>query len=279
MSSIHTLSKQKRRLSILFSLAIFLIILVLDIGFLSFRYLDYQKQEFGRLAIQAQGIIKLIGENSIIEQNILQGKGLTFPISGMRRSGMMNSMEGQQGIRPRIQTENFFLYNRADGKILFSPQKDDELYSSLLQRIQSKIQNGKISLNINDSEYLFLSTPITKEIGAVFFIESRMTLESVFIDILMYLTGAILLSLGVYFISSRFIDDTLAPVEENMNQMEQFIHNAGHELKTPLSVIKSSLELMRLSKNYDEGITEGIGELNRMNNLYNIGRLCRKITS
>ncbi|NCP77018.1 hypothetical protein GW830_02685 [bacterium] len=106
-----------------------------------------------------------------------------------------------------------------------------------------------------------------------------MTLESVFIDILMYLTGAILLSLGVYFISSRFIDDTLAPVEENMNQMEQFIHNAGHELKTPLSVIKSSLELMRLSKNYDEGITEGIGELNRMNNLYNIGRLCRKITS
>ena len=83
----------------------------------------------------------------------------------------------------------------------------------------------------------------------------------------MYLTGAILLSLGVYFISSRFIDNTLAPVEENMNQMEQFIHNAGHELKTPLSVIKSSLELMKLSKNYDEGITEGIGELNRMNNL------------
>jgi len=74
MSSIHTLSKQKRRLSILFSLAIFLVILVLDIGFLSFKYLDYQKQEFERLVIQGQGITKLIGENPIIEQGILQGK-------------------------------------------------------------------------------------------------------------------------------------------------------------------------------------------------------------
>lgn len=101
----------------------------------------------------------------------------------------------------------------------------------------------------------------------MFFTESRMTPESILIDILMYLGGAIFLSLGVYVISSRFVDNTLAPVEENMDQMEQFIHNAGHELKTPISVIKSSLELMRLSKNYDEGITESIGELNRMNGL------------
>lgn len=49
--------------------------------------------------------------------------------------------------------------------------------------------------------------------------------------------------------------------------MEQFIHNAGHELKTPLSVIKSSLELMKLSKNYDAGIPESIDEINRMDRL------------
>ena len=94
-----------------------------------------------------------------------------------------------------------------------------------------------------------------------------MTVGSVLSDILIYLLGAILLSLCVYIISSRFVESTLAPVEQNMNDMEQFIHNAGHELKTPLSVIKSSLELMKLKKNYDEGIMETIGELNRMNGL------------
>lgn len=97
--------------------------------------------------------------------------------------------------------------------------------------------------------------------------ESRMTPEDMFVDILTYLMGAILLSLGVYIISSRFVNSTLSPVEKNMDDMEQFIHNAGHELKTPIAVVKSSMELMKLKKNYDEGIVESIEELNRMNNL------------
>ncbi len=94
-----------------------------------------------------------------------------------------------------------------------------------------------------------------------------MTDESILLDMLIYLLGAIVLSLGVYAISYRFVDSTLSPVEKSMEQMEQFVHNAGHELKTPLSVIKSSLELMRLKKNYDEGISESIEELDRMNGL------------
>lgn len=159
--------------------------------------------------------------------------------------------------------ENFFLYNKQNREILFSPRKDDELYISLLQEVQTK----QTSFRFNDSEYLFLNTPLTQNISIVFFTESRMTPESILTDILIYLGGAIFLSLGIYIISSRFVNNTLAPVEENIDQMEQFIHNAGHELKTPISVIKSSLELMQLSKNYDEGITESIGELSRMNNL------------
>lgn len=60
MSSAHSLSKQKHRLAVLFSLSIFAIIAVLDIGFISFKYFDYEKQELGRLSFQAQGIAKAI---------------------------------------------------------------------------------------------------------------------------------------------------------------------------------------------------------------------------
>lgn len=163
--------------------------------------------------------------------------------------------------------DNFFLYSKQDGKILFSPRKDDELYGSILKEVQSRATAGEVSFELNSSEYFFLNTPVAAGINAVLFTESRMTVDSVIIDIIMYLAGAILLSLGVYVISSRFVDHTLSPVEKSMDDMEQFIHNAGHELKTPLSVVKSSLELMRLSKNYDEGIAESIGELDRMNGL------------
>lgn len=112
-----------------------------------------------------------------------------------------------------------------------------------------------------------MNVPINSELSAVIFTESRMTDESMLFDMLMYLLGAIALSLGVYVVSYRFVDNTLSPVEKSMEQMEQFVHNAGHELKTPISVIKSSLELMKLKKNYEEGITESIGELDRMNGL------------
>lgn len=46
----------------------------------------------------------------------------------------------------------------------------------------------------------------------------------------------IFLSIFSYFIVSAI----LKPVEENMQEMEYFIDNAGHELKTPLAVIQSS---------------------------------------
>lgn len=88
--------------------------------------------------------------------------------------------------------ENFFLYSTQDGKILFSPQKDSDLYSSLLQELQSL---EGTTFELNENRYFFIDTPITKNIGAVFFTESRMTRESVLLDILIYLCGAILLSL------------------------------------------------------------------------------------
>lgn len=89
MTSSHSLSKQKRRLSILFSLSIFFIIIVLDVGFLSYKYFDYQRQELVRLTSQTQAITKMVEENPNFEQDILQGKGLPIP-GGMRRNSMIN---------------------------------------------------------------------------------------------------------------------------------------------------------------------------------------------
>jgi len=49
--------------------------------------------------------------------------------------------------------------------------------------------------------------------------------------------------------------------------MEQFVFNAGHELKTPLSVIKSHLQLSLAKKQYQKAIDESIKEINKMNTL------------
>lgn len=93
MSSAHSLSKQKHRLAVLFSLSIFAIIVVLDIAFISFKYFDYQRQEFSRLSFQAQSIIKAIAESPTFQTDMIQGKPFSLPPGGMRRNGMMNGPE------------------------------------------------------------------------------------------------------------------------------------------------------------------------------------------
>ncbi|HCY21411.1 TPA: hypothetical protein DIC40_06260 [Patescibacteria group bacterium] len=57
------------------------------------------------------------------------------------------------------------------------------------------------------------------------------------------------------------------PIEENIQDMEQFIFNAGHELKTPLSVIKSHLQLALAKKQYQKPIDESVKEIDKMNTL------------
>jgi his kinase A (phosphoacceptor) domain len=36
--------------------------------------------------------------------------------------------------------------------------------------------------------------------------------------------------------------------------MKSFIHNAGHELKTPIAVIDSNIQLLRDMKTYDDSM-------------------------
>ena len=53
-----------------------------------------------------------------------------------------------------------------------------------------------------------------------------------------------------------------------MDDMQNFIHNAGHELKTPIAVIDSNLQLLsKLKKQDPELVSESRSELQRLDSL------------
>lgn len=50
--------------------------------------------------------------------------------------------------------------------------------------------------------------------------------------------------------------------------MDAFIHNAGHELKTPLAVMRGNLQVMQAEKNFDEDLLKkSISQIDHMNTL------------
>lgn len=59
-----------------------------------------------------------------------------------------------------------------------------------------------------------------------------------------------------------FVRETLKPVDDNLDTMHHFIHDAGHELKTPLAIISGNLQILRDMKNPDPSlVTESIGTI------------------
>ena len=79
----------------------------------------------------------------------------------------------------------------------------------------------------------------------------------------------------LFFLTFKLVSVNLKKIEENYEEMENFIHNAWHELKTPLAVISSNLQLdlKMLEKwkklNLKESLEENLLEINNANNLIN----------
>ncbi|MCH2189055.1 HAMP domain-containing histidine kinase [Candidatus Gracilibacteria bacterium] len=61
----------------------------------------------------------------------------------------------------------------------------------------------------------------------------------------------------IFFLASlKLVVRTIRPVAQNMDDMKHFIDHAGHELKTPLSVIDSSIQLMNAKKDFDPDLLQ-----------------------
>lgn len=261
------LKKEITKISLIFAASIFVIVLSLEMFLLGFKYFDYTSQEMQRLTTQADNFSKMIMINWDFEEMITSWDDSIFTKNWPKwirqwlwpDNGLMNWPK-------RIKLENFFIYNKV-WWIVFSPIKDDQFYTEILEEVKD---NGHKKFDHNWVEYFFINKPINTNLGVVLFVESRFTFWDTVKEFGEYILFSLLLAILIYYISYNFVSRSLKPVEENIADMEQFIHNAGHELKTPISVIKSYLELAQLKKEYKESIKESITELDKMNDLIQV---------
>ncbi len=76
----------------------------------------------------------------------------------------------------------------------------------------------------------------------------------------------ILLSIFTYLIAYILAKITIKPIEENNKKLREYNHNLAHEIKTPLAVVKTNLELLELW--YDKNlVVSSIEEINSMRDI------------
>lgn len=95
-----------------------------------------------------------------------------------------------------------------------------------------------------------------REYSVIFFKKSGYPMDDILRDIVRFLVIDILLLLPFYLIGRYYVGRTLEPVAENIDTMSHFIHDAGHELKTPLAIVSGNLQILRDSKKIDTEIIE-----------------------
>lgn len=161
-------------------------------------------------------------ETSIIQQNIL------FPNDSLYFSLTVNSKgEVKEGFSPYINFKND-IYEEAKNKAL----KEKLDYSII------KLDNKSWMYKIieEESNYKIIFLDVTNSQDLIF------GLLSTFL-----LVGFIMLII-IFFISLYSSNKSIKPVSDAFERQKQFITNASHELKTPLSIINANYDVLIANK-------------------------------
>ena len=167
-----------------------------------------------------------------------------MPPSGPRPDGNPGFKPGFDPESPKFQLSTFYSVAVSyKGEILEIKNDSPTVYASddLAQMAKDIIKDGK-STGTKDN-LTFLKTDKNGYVLVVFMDntvvnESAMTL---FRYTLIFGSAALVL---FFFLSVFLARKIVAPLEESYQKQKQFISDAGHELKTPVSVVSANAELL-----------------------------------
>lgn len=147
--------------------------------------------------------------------------------------------------KPPDNSNSFTLITDANGKIteivsVFN--MDDTFYESAKKSaLEKKVNMGKLKLD--DSYWAF--TVLTFPDGQRF-VFLDITSQHNYLRSLIYtfLLVALAMLIVIFFISKFFANKSIKPIKEAFDKQKQFIADASHELKTPLAVINTNVDVL-----------------------------------
>lgn len=253
----NNLRNTKFKLSIMFSIIVFVTILILWISFFSFKFVYFSSAE--------KDVVNTY-------TNIIK-KTWDFKVVDFFSKRMQNKVSKKFGWH---RDDNFKENNKIPDNFINYINLDENnkiIWSNIRENIKVWVIEDILLESDFEKTYsqdwFLIKKFKTKNWGTfIIFNKINYSLHNYLQDIFWFIFISLLFSILIFFISKRFVDKTFIPVEQNIDEMKNFIINAGHELKTPIAAIDSNLQLLaEMKKNDPEMIEENRIELKKLNSL------------
>jgi len=256
MNKKRQLKRTQVKLTVIFTLLVFCIASILQLSFFSYKYYSGVQDE----------IKKLNWLSSMIEKNQISLTQISSLIKNEKRIGEPVKDDSNPNDLPWGKIINYVLLDSQNYVFVQSIRGNVDL-EQVVAVIDAKVEETQLFWSM-----LIKYTKIEKNIETyqlVLFKELNYSFQNYVSDILKFFILISIFSSLFFVVWYYFMRVTLKPVEDNISEMDNFVQNAWHELKTPISVVSSNLQLMKQLKQADnvEMINENIAELNHMDKL------------
>ncbi len=139
---------------------------------------------------------------------------------------------------------------------------EEEIYEIVVAVMESGKESGNIGFDYfmqakTDSFTYYAITDATQELA----VKNTMQESSIIVFVI-----SVILVAGIAFVLSGW---SIKPIDDAMKKQKQFISDASHELKTPLSVISINSEIIKRETGESNWCDAIISETTRMNELVN----------
>ncbi|GGF92835.1 histidine kinase [Paenibacillus albidus] len=121
-------------------------------------------------------------------------------------------------------------------------EMDDEFYADALQKAVA-LDSSSGRFNLDGSHWIYQAQPTNEGYMLVFL---DITAQQNILTNLIYtftVVGSVMLVV-IFFTSRFFANRSIAPVKEAFDKQKQFIADASHELKTPLTIINTNADVL-----------------------------------
>jgi len=251
-----SLKHTKKKLTIIFTLLVFALAVLLEWVFFTVKYYNFTFNE-----TKVFNVVTSRVENKFISlKDFVSIYDVWKKVFKMWQWRMDHKTE-------IVDSVNLLIIDKNKKELVFSNITDD----LNIEFVEDSLNNSKY-WKIYQEEWYLIKKIFVKENNKDYDVLFIKNLRYSFLDYLMDLLGfvfiTLIFSVLFYYIWLKFVSKNLEPVENNLRDMQDFIHNAWHELKTPISIIHSNLQLIKETKKFDKTLVkEWLIEINRLDHL------------